>query len=42
MSALIFKWNIFGSLSLLLCFVYEYSKTQGGTKASQTKQIGNK
>lgn len=41
MSALIFKWILFGSLTVLLCLVYEYSKTQDGTKASQTKQIGN-
>lgn len=42
MSALIFKWIHFGSLTLLLCFVYEYSKTQDGRNVGQKKQIGSK
>lgn len=42
MSALIFKLIRFGSLTLLLCFVYEYSKTHDDRNVGQKKQIGNK
>lgn len=45
MSALIFRWICFGSLTLFLCFVYTYSKSQDGRNVApppQIKQIGNK